>query len=571
MKSYEWQPGNCYGPYKSPKYSIISYTWGRWKVQTYEETQYTHVKPLQVHGVPWTIPKIKEELFTLSQFEAAIKSCVAANKVRKKQQNLADKLDFIWIDIACINQPLGSDAIAKKEIGRQAKIFQRAERAFVWLAGNEAFISNSQDSPQTLILTLNQLSPSRKFKLPDLKDEKVLSRLHVIVTKLLKLPWFTSLWTLQEAFLRRDAAFLDPDGQIISENGIIYALQDLVGSLYNTIRDYTQQSPEFGDWGGSQVKQNKSLSGPLRIQVLDAIHKTGFQAMLTENPVSIYIMSQYRTVDPKYPLDRVYGIMQVFRFRLGESASDAQASTAYTLEDLEIQLGTALIQKYNFLSQMHVHRHLVTGGQAWRVSKSSIVPRFWDGNGARNDVLKPALVADDILELSVRKVHGIHYAYFNGIICDFIPLRGVCVAHDAWYETTPAPIGNTSSFRLALDETQLFNQHSLKVSFPLYEIPWGDSHRIVGERMVEILTRNKRQAKVLLMGYINNDHPQTVGTKVLYGLILMETFDPQTGPWWMRLGICAWDMPILGETAMTQDTLLVGGENNWTQCEGLFG
>ena len=59
-----------------------------------------HVKPLQVYGVPWTIPKIKEELFTLSQFEAAIKSCVAANKVRKKQQNLADKLDFIWIDVA---------------------------------------------------------------------------------------------------------------------------------------------------------------------------------------------------------------------------------------------------------------------------------------------------------------------------------------------------------------------------------------------------------------------------------------------------------------------------------------
>jgi hypothetical protein len=568
MISYEWQPGNYYGHFQAPRYSIISYTWGRWKVQTHEESQYTRLRSLKVHGVPWEVPKIKEELFTLSQFEAAIQSCVAANSVPRKQSRSAERLDFIWVDVACISQPLGSDPIAKKEIGRQAKIFQRAQRALIWLAGNSVFVNGPSTSPQELLFALNQLSPSRGFKTTDMRDEKILSHLQPVITKLLGLPWFTSLWTLQEAYLRRDAIFLDPNGSIISENGVPYALSDLVGSLYNIIRDYTQESPDFSS---SYLSQNRSLSTPLRLEVVDAIHKTGLQAMLTENPVSIYVMSQHRTVDPMYPLDRVYGIMQVFRFRLGESASNAPHSATYTLLDLEIQLGTALIQKYNFLSQIHVHRQVVTGGQAWRISKSSIVPAFWDGRGARGDHFKPALVADDMVQLSVKLVHGVHYGYFQGIACDFAYLYSVWNARDTWYvRTTTSPISHVSSFRLALDETHLFNQHTLQVSWPLYEIPWGASQRYVGQRMVDILSQNNRRAKVLLIGYYNNELSQTKGAKVLFGLLLTETYDSRTGPWWMRLGICTWDMPGLGET-MAHDTLLIGGEQNWVLGEGLFG
>jgi hypothetical protein len=66
-----------------------------------------------------------------------------------------------------------------------------------------------------------------------------------------------------------------------------------------------------------------------------------------------------------------------------------------------------------------------------------------------------------------------------------------------------------------LEGTELLNQHSLQVSIPSYEIPWDNSHWYVGEEMIEILTRNKRRAKVLLMWYISDEHPQRKGSMVL--------------------------------------------------------
>src|SRR5450755_4332269 len=34
--SLEWQPGDCYGSYHRPKYSAISYTWGRFRLDSKE-------------------------------------------------------------------------------------------------------------------------------------------------------------------------------------------------------------------------------------------------------------------------------------------------------------------------------------------------------------------------------------------------------------------------------------------------------------------------------------------------------------------------------------------------------
>ncbi|RDW66847.1 hypothetical protein BP5796_09596 [Coleophoma crateriformis] len=34
MKSYEWQPGNIYGGEVAPKYNAISYTWGRYDIDS---------------------------------------------------------------------------------------------------------------------------------------------------------------------------------------------------------------------------------------------------------------------------------------------------------------------------------------------------------------------------------------------------------------------------------------------------------------------------------------------------------------------------------------------------------
>jgi hypothetical protein len=33
MTSYKWQPGNMYGGTSNPSFSILSYTWGRWRIR----------------------------------------------------------------------------------------------------------------------------------------------------------------------------------------------------------------------------------------------------------------------------------------------------------------------------------------------------------------------------------------------------------------------------------------------------------------------------------------------------------------------------------------------------------
>lgn len=53
--------------------------------------------------------------------------------------------------------------------------------------------------------------------------------------------------------------------------------------------------------------------------------------------------------------DRVYGIMQIFGFQLGNSAPDVDANCTLSLEELNDQLGASLMEKDPGASQMHIY------------------------------------------------------------------------------------------------------------------------------------------------------------------------------------------------------------------------
>ncbi len=88
---------------------------------------------------------------------------------------------FAWVDVACIPQQGAGEDLqreADEEIGHQAGIFAKAHRAYIWLYG----------------LSTQQLS--------DAVDGLHNGDWHYAKV-LFEDPWFTSLWTLQEAFLRK--------------------------------------------------------------------------------------------------------------------------------------------------------------------------------------------------------------------------------------------------------------------------------------------------------------------------------------------------------------------------------
>lgn len=117
---------------------------------------------------------------------------------------------FLWLDVACIDQK--NYAAKMEEIWRQAGIFANADRAYVWF----------WSLPAASLLAA--VDPVFKYRFntgevlldwyPDDLPYMV-RRLNQGVERLLGDFLFSSLWTLQEGFLRDDAVFLSKEGQTV--------------------------------------------------------------------------------------------------------------------------------------------------------------------------------------------------------------------------------------------------------------------------------------------------------------------------------------------------------------------
>lgn len=79
------------------------------------------IKAIQLKRIFWDIPRIDPVQFTAGNF---------ATVIADTADNL--RVEFLWLDVACIDQALGSREKAQ-EIGRQAKILGGATHVFVWL------------------------------------------------------------------------------------------------------------------------------------------------------------------------------------------------------------------------------------------------------------------------------------------------------------------------------------------------------------------------------------------------------------------------------------------------------
>lgn len=130
MSSYQWSPGAWYGQFRAPKYNAISYTWGRYRLDNPRNPPPKALKRINgvaIKGIKWDIPPINPDHFTEEEF----KTCISrvANGVEGEQ------VDFIWLDVACIDQNPES-VEGSLEVGRQAAIFQGAQEVFFWLTNH---------------------------------------------------------------------------------------------------------------------------------------------------------------------------------------------------------------------------------------------------------------------------------------------------------------------------------------------------------------------------------------------------------------------------------------------------
>jgi hypothetical protein len=297
MESYEWKPGNVYGDFQSPPYNILTYTWGRWALL---ENQHPELKVLKIEGISWVVPRVHPNHFTSDQFQRVIDASITTEARNPSGWliNHSRQVKLLWLDIACIDQDHPPSTI--DEIGRQAQIFFQAEETFIWLtqldAGDLRRVTSGLEACFTG--TLHTQDGPRRLK----------KRLHVALDSLEKLlsdPWFSSLWTLQEAYLRPDAILLSRNGVPVPHNAekhyTLLRLCQRASVIYHICLSNLQ-------FEGSEYSTVRRLSSCIR----DKIEKMGLAALGTQNPLAVYGVAQFRR--SVVPEDRFYGIQQIFQF-----------------------------------------------------------------------------------------------------------------------------------------------------------------------------------------------------------------------------------------------------------------
>jgi hypothetical protein len=313
-----------------PPYNILSYTWGRFKARDGNVGS-----ALEASGIEWDIPGIDAT------------RAFSAEEFRDVLQRVAGENNFVWVDVACIDQRKDSEEY-KEEIGNQVGIFHRAQSAFIWL---------HQLSTEQLREGIDAV---RRAKEAQNATGDQVRKIEVLCRD----PWFSSLWTLQEAYLRKSAILLSNNGTaVFTSSGTLATLQWLV--------DYCEHP-----WAqaAGYIKQ--------------VIQTSGLDRLAARNPVVLLAAARYR--ETTRPLDRVYGIMQVFGLKLGQDRQSSRADRRPEprLSDLEVELSQELNIRSPALAQTFIHVERAAVGQAWRLQLGVVTPAT---RSQRKTFLRPGL------------------------------------------------------------------------------------------------------------------------------------------------------------------------------------
>ena len=127
ITSHEWTSGSIYGDHVAPRYNAISYTWGRFNLDHApggcNKTILRRTTSIKIGGTAWaaSIPRIDPHHFRVVEFHNVI--------ARTLELFDPKDVEFVWLDIACIDQRNGPQKAAK--IGRQEQCWT----PYSWIPG----------------------------------------------------------------------------------------------------------------------------------------------------------------------------------------------------------------------------------------------------------------------------------------------------------------------------------------------------------------------------------------------------------------------------------------------------
>lgn len=578
MVSYAWQPGNTYNGIKEPDYNAITYTWGRWRLEEHELPE-VDALDISIDGDDWPIPRVNPEHFTSEQLDLAVVS--AASWTRDEDEKA---VDFIWLDIACIAQR--EDAQSAAEIGRQALIFKGANYIFLWLTS----LSDTE-----LKETIDDLWWFEGVEPSEYTPRH--SRANRNLVRLLNDPWFSSLWTLQEAFLRQDAYLLSSDPDLVprSDEGGVCDMADI---LY-----------PCASWNDSYNRITSGRTEAVNTEyqnVARSIEQRGLIALTSQHEISTYVAAQCRTTSREE--DRIYGLQQVFRLRLGKTALKP-AGNSFTLSELENQFGEALLLQHPVHSQMHVFVDHVPVRDRWRIRSCSRslradafrLPAMFDERLPQIFGPPPAnashLASNDQAFADKELIDGEEAIWDQGsnalvIHCSFsidrtasapIPVtwRGRVCSFSTLWELSDRIYRGVHLKRAKREKAEgLVDDFDSQPFFPLFvdldavEDLHNTSKQAFGSNEVAALLSQRfpnDKLQILLLASCWPTYTSESFKHGMFGLLLL----PQQEQW-ARIGVCQWPCEVVWTEeemdSTTEDELLLSGNgSSWVEKSGILG
>lgn len=518
MTSMTRQNGHIYGGDREPAYNILSYTWGRFQT----------ARGTPAYGVPWPIPVIDGAHFSEKSFHKAILTVSLGRASTESQGSSPPLVSYVWIDVACIDQE--DERIKAVEIGRQAAIFKKANRPYVWLNRLEEieiracdrFLLDSSDK-------LSILSDRNDFE--SVFDECWTEQYVNVLQTLLRDPWFTSLWTLQEMFLRADAIILCKNSEPIEREGGNGNFLGLGNIITNCTRIYNALTRRTLD-------TRRALT-PGFTKILELIERLGLYHGPWENSTLLFGAAKHRQT--REPRDRVYGIMQVYGFTLGTSA---QPDRDFTLEDLELQLALSHNTQSPISAQLFVHTRVVELGKCWRMDSASKLP----------DMLQ--IIETERQNASAISLLDSHLPTLNGKACDMKDIVNLWKEASQMTAWSPAS-GRASAIQdIILDATD-FSLNLVSSDLQNLHLEDDAKQHELGALLVDTFGDSVR---LILLGSLVDGVDEDV--PMFAGLIVCRRH-LGSALCWQRLGICLWEQ--------LEDTLADRLEERFYQFEGLLG
>ena len=245
---------------ENPQYDALSYVWGNNHAE----------KPVIADGIP---VRVTENLDAAMRYLRRL-----------------DRSIFVWIDALCINQEYTPER--NHQVTMMGDIYQGAQEVFAWLG--------ELDEETDKVLSMIEIFSSDLMlhwdpALPHAIAEDMVSPSRFVgLCKLLGRPWWTRVWTVQEAILPERLTFVCGDRRV--------DFASFFGFSSSFARHMSSCCGQFF------LSQNQSMLRSLRYQV-DSLYTMEYFRVKKRTTVVRQQIAYYRTRSCRDPKDKIYGFL----------------------------------------------------------------------------------------------------------------------------------------------------------------------------------------------------------------------------------------------------------------------